>query len=108
MDVKVRVRAPAALATTVDMGIGELHVEDMTGDLTLDLGIGEIEVRAREENVGSVRLDVGTGEASLRGVDLGRRQSAGLFVRELAWDGGRGSARLRIDLGIGEIDVRLS
>lgn len=107
MGIEIRVTAPADLATSIDMSIGELTVERMTGDLTIDLGIGEVSVRAPESAFRSVALDVGTGEASLRGGDAGRLESAGLFVREVAWTRGTGAARMRVDLGIGEIDVRL-
>lgn len=107
MEVTLRVRAPGRLSTFLDLGIGELEVEDMGADLTADVGIGEVTVRMAERDVASVQLDAGIGEASLRG-DLGRRESAGLFVKELAWSEGTGRARVRVDLGIGEIDVRLS
>lgn len=107
MEVTLHIDAPARLASVVDLGIGEVDVERMADHLSVDLGIGEVNVRMAESDVASVDLDAGVGEASLRG-NLGRRESSGLFVKELTWNDGSGRARVRVDVGIGEIDVRLS
>ena len=38
----------------------------------------------------------------------GRLEAAGLFGNDLSWNDGSGSARVRLDLGIGEVDLRLN
>ena len=37
----------------------------------------------------------------------GRLETAGVFGNDLRWSDGSGSARVRLDLGIGEVDLRL-
>lgn len=107
LHVHMTVRTPARLTLGVDMSIGELSVAAMRGDVTIDMGIGEATVRMSAADVAEVVMDAGIGESSLRAPDV-RRGASGLFVSETAWRDGRGEARIRVDLGIGEIDVRLS
>ena len=56
--------------------------------------------------VSRVSLDTGIGESSLS-TNRGRSSSAGLCTRELAWTDGNGDSEIRIELGIGEISVKL-
>ncbi len=107
MHVNLTMRLPAALELEIDMGIGELTLRDLSSDVTVDLGIGEVSLVTAIDHIGSVSLDTGIGEASLRTPE-GRNQAVGLLGNEVTWDQGRGTARIKIDLGIGEISVRLS
>jgi hypothetical protein len=107
LQVYVALQVPERLSLMVDMGIGELHVTGMRNDVTVDMGIGEANVRMAGDDVGSVALDTGIGEASLRTPEGKKRGSSGLFTSEVTWSEAKGEAKLRVDLGIGEIDVRL-
>ncbi len=59
-----------------------------------------------ESHVRSVDLDAGLGEVRMD-YEGGRLEASGLFDNVLRWDEGSGSSRLRLETGIGEIDVRL-
>lgn len=107
LELHMTVRVPRRLGLAVDMGIGELNVTDMRGDVTVDMSIGEVGVRMAADDVAEVIMDAGIGESSLRAPDV-RRGASGLFVSETSWKDGPGEARVRVDLGIGEIDVRLN
>ncbi len=106
LEVHLEVRLPARMALSLDMGIGEVEIRDLESDVTVDLGIGEVFVGMDESRIAKVLLDAGIGETSLRTSD-GKSSVAGLFTSELSWDEGDGEATIRIDLGIGEIDVRI-
>lgn len=106
LEVNVKVRVPAQMKFELDMGIGEVEIRDMTGDISVDMGIGEVTLRMSADDVDSVNLDTGIGEASLR-TPSGNSEAAGLFANEVAWKKGNGEATIKVDLGIGEIDVRL-
>lgn len=106
LQLHLRMRVPEQMALWVDMGIGELKIDGMRNDVTVDMGIGEANLTMLAEDVGRVALDTGIGETSLRTPD-GRTGSSGLFTSEVDWPGAAGEARVRVDLGIGEIDVRL-
>lgn len=106
LHVIAHVSVPRDLPLRTDMGVGELNITGMAGDLTVDLGVGEVNISLPQEAIGSVDLDTGIGEASLH-ADGRRYESAGLFTRELRWDKGAGRARLSVNCGVGEIDVTL-
>jgi hypothetical protein len=107
-EVDLRLTVPAALAVSVDMGVGELHLDGVEGDVAIDLGVGEVDVSVPEAAVRSVSLDVGVGEAHLspRVDDLHR--SGFLFLgNEVDWREGRGRSRVSVDVGVGEARVHL-
>ena len=106
LHVRAKISVPRDLPLKAELGVGEMNVNGIASDLDVDLGVGEVNVNLPKEAVGSVDLDTGIGEASLHAA--GRRyESAGLFTRELTWDKGTGRARVKVDCGVGEIDVNL-
>ena len=106
MHIEMKVLVPEALDVRIDMSIGELEMKRLFGNVTVDMSIGEISLQSSEEMVSRVSLDTGIGESSLS-TNRGRSSSAGLFARELAWTEGNGDSEIRIELGIGEISVKL-
>lgn len=107
LHLDVELLIPSRLALRLDMGVGELEIVDLEGDVAVDMGIGEVSLRMPEAALESLSLDTGIGESSLRAPSR-NEESAGLFTRTIDWRVRRGHARVRIELHIGEIDVRLS
>jgi hypothetical protein len=106
LHVRARINVPRDLPLRAELGVGEMNVQGIANDLTVDLGVGEVNITLPKEAIGSVDLDTGIGEASL--IAAGRRyESAGLMARELHWDKGTGRAGVKVDCGVGEIDVTL-
>lgn len=108
LEIDGEFRVPRAVALEIDMGVGELTIEGVTGDLSADLGVGELSIRFSAAAVGSVGLDAGVGEAKLLGAGTyveGRRSM--LVGSEVFWDEGPGKARVRADVGVGEATVYL-
>jgi hypothetical protein len=107
LNVIATVRVPRNLPLRADLGVGEMTIQGIAGDLTADVGVGEIQATLPKEAVGSARLDAGIGESSL--VAFGRRySSSGLISRKLTWDRGTGHSRVKVDCGVGEIRVTLA
>jgi len=110
MSLDVELRVPLTMALDVDLAVGDLHVDGLNRDVRVEVGVGQVKVRMKEELVGSVDLEVGVGEATMgpdprrRSRSRSRRFDLGEDVR---WDEGTGEARIRIDVGVGGIDVRL-
>ncbi len=100
------VRVPRTSPVEVEMGVGELSIEGVDADLRVDLGVGEATIRVSEAAVSSVFADVGVGEATIRGAQ-GRVEGERSFLigSEAEWSGGAGSARVRVDVGVGEVRV---
>lgn len=108
IEIEGTIRVPRGQELEIDMGVGEVRVEGMTGDLHVELGVGEVEVRTSREILGRIMLDTGVGEAHLFGDDGTSQGRRSFFVgSEVAWDEGDGEARIDIEVGVGEIVVRL-
>jgi len=106
LHVVARITVPRELPVHAELGVGEMNIHGLAGDLDVDLGVGEVNVTLPKEAVGSVDLDTGIGEASL--IAAGRRyESSGLMSKELNWDKGTGRSKVKVDCGVGEIDVVL-
>lgn len=106
LSVAVRVVMPHDLDLDAEMGVGTFESRGLTADLEVDLGVGEVRIHGRERSVRRVDLEVGVGEALLRLGDR-RIEGKGFIGRELDWAHGTGAAALKVDCGVGEVDVRL-
>ena len=106
LEVTLYVMVPRAMAAGVEMGVGSCRIEGMTRDLRVELGVGDVNVMMSERDVNSVYLTVGVGDAKLR--HPGHAQAvSGLLGRKVRWSSGTGPAQVNVDLGVGDIDVRL-
>jgi hypothetical protein len=100
------VLVPRHLRMDVDMGVGELEVDGMAGDLDVELGVGDATILAPRGAVKTVNVDVGIGDASLR-TNGHRAHSRGWLGREVRWSEGGGASRIELSVGVGEGDVSL-
>lgn len=108
-DLELRLSVPSSLALEIDMGVGELEVEGMEGDVSVDLGVGETRIVMPESAVRSVSIDVGVGEAHLSPPQPETHRQGFLFLgNEVDWKEGAGRARISVDVGVGEASVRLT
>ena len=106
MHVVAHITVPRELAVHAELGVGEMNIQGLTGNLDVDLGVGEVNVTLPKEAVASVNIDTGIGEATL--IAAGRRyESSGLMTRTIAWNKGTGRSKVKVDCGVGEIDVSL-
>ncbi|HEY2955761.1 MAG TPA: hypothetical protein VGK89_10985 [Candidatus Eisenbacteria bacterium] len=106
LEVTLRVAVPRTLAVEAEMGVGDCRVEGITRDLHVELGVGNVNVALKESEVRSVRLTVGVGDAKLRHGSQSQMVS-GLLGRKVRWSEGTGASRVSVELGVGDIDVRL-
>ncbi len=97
---------PRALAVDVEMGVGELDIEGLEGDLDVNLGVGEADIRVPRMRANHVSVEAGVGEASIRGGGTNTRTS-GFVGSHATWTGGEGRASVRLHVGVGEAAVRL-
>jgi hypothetical protein len=106
LEARVRAKVPRNLPLKAELGVGQLQISGVEGDLDADLGVGEVTVSMPESAVGSVHVDVGIGDANLR-TTRKRYSSSGLLARQIEWDKGTGPATVRVDCGVGEVVVAL-
>jgi len=107
-EVDLHITMPASLSLSVDMGVGDLEVDGLEGDLTVDIGVGEARLDVPESAVRSVALDVGVGEAQLSPRPREAHRQGFLFLgNEVDWRDGIGTSRIVVGVGVGEARVRL-
>jgi len=106
LSIDILIEMPRNLDLSADVGVGEVSVEGLEGDIDLDLGVGEIDVEGRLSSFGEVDLESGVGEVELR-ADGHRFEGSGFISQDLRWHEGSGSSEIRADCGVGEVTVRL-
>ncbi|NOT35363.1 MAG: hypothetical protein HOP12_14560 [Candidatus Eisenbacteria bacterium] len=97
---------PSACAVNIDMGVGDLEVDGMRGDLDVDLGVGEATVWLERAAISSVNVDVGIGSATVDSPD-GSTRGRGWLGRTVHWSPGGGTSRISLDVGVGEAQVKV-
>jgi hypothetical protein len=106
MTVIGELRVPRALAVRVEMGVGELDIEGLEGDLSVDLGVGDADIRMPRTRASDIEVEAGIGEASIRGGGA-NTASRGLIGSHASWSGGGGRSSVRLHVGVGDAEVRL-
>lgn len=106
MTVIGQLSVPRALAVDIEMGVGELDVDGLEGDLDVELGVGEADIRASRAQASHVSVDTGIGDAEIQGGGTGTR-SRGFIGSHAVWTDGDGRSAVRLHVGVGDATVRL-
>ena len=102
---EMRLKIPRRLALEVDIAGGDVFITGMRHHIEVDSAGGDIDIGGvPQSGLQSVKVDVGIGKADLWLRD-GHIKGSG-FPRSITWRGS-GSARIELDLGAGNANVRL-
>ena len=99
-------RVPRSQKLRIEMGVGQLDVDGLQGDLDVDLGVGEADIRTLRAHAANVTVETGIGDASIRGADSELESSRFIGARA-SWSGGKGKSDVRLHVGVGDGMVRL-
>jgi len=99
------VRVPAAFAASVKLGVGEITVLDLDGNVKVEIGVGDVRVEGTYQSFGDVHATCGVGDVSLR-TPSGRDQGEGFIAHTLSANG-PGKATIRAHAGVGDVKIRL-
>ena len=100
---EVTISIPVETSLKLDLGIGELIVEDIRGDKDLHVGIGELTVAVENPaEYGPVEASVKIGDVEASGFGL---TESGGFFRTVKMETRR-SYRLRAHVGIGDLILK--
>ena len=106
MTVIGELAVPRALALEIEMGVGELTIDGLEGDLDVNLGVGDADIRAPKAQASHVSVETGIGDAEIHGGGSGTR-SAGFIGSHSVWTDGNGRSQVRLKVGVGDATVRL-
>lgn len=99
------VHLPALEQLRVDLGVGAIEGELPAMPAEVDLGVGSVELTASAAATGQIELDVGVGDTRIRGISGSESRNAIVGSESSAW--GDGEHRIRIEVGVGDISLRL-
>ena len=99
------VKLPAEIAVSAALGVGDVRILDMTGDVEVKLGVGDVSIEGEYAAVGPIRANCGVGNAQVRTPE-GRERASGFIAKDLATSG-RGESSLRVSVGVGDVSIRL-
>jgi hypothetical protein len=106
MKVMGELLVPRALAVDIEMGVGELDIRGMEGDIDVELGVGEADIQASKTQANYVSVDSGIGDAEIRGGGGGTRVRS--FIGSHAeWNDHDGRSTVHLHVGVGDATVRL-
>jgi len=106
--VEGTIQIPRTSALEVKMGVADLDIRDVERDLRVDLGVGQVDLRLPEAKIGEVFVDVGIGRAHFLGGGKPQDERRSFLVgNEIHWADGLGESELEIDVGVGEVRIRL-
>jgi hypothetical protein len=100
-------QVPKDHSLQVEMGVGELVIEGVRGDLDVNLGVGEARIYSSESWVRDVDVATGIGDADVR-TRAGKVRHRGFISSTASWDDGRGSSSVNLRVGVGDANVRLN
>lgn len=100
----MHIKVPRRLALEVDMLEGNVTISKMRSHIEVDAVAGDVDLQGRKQDLAEVKAAVGVGKVDLW-LDEGRIEGSG-FPRSVNWHGD-GSAEWEVDLGTGDISVRL-
>jgi len=96
---------PKPVALSIDLGVGDVTARDLAGGVEVDLGVGEVTIEGEQAAFGRIHADCGVGDVELRTPE-GRQRGDGFIGHELRASG-TGKAAIDIDVGVGEVTIRL-
>ena len=105
--VNYKIQVPHGMPLIIKFGFGELLVQDVQSDLEITMSAGEATVETKRSTVRNIWLDANVGDATLiegASQEGDRRLVVGA---EVDWREGRGANDISVDLGAGEITVKL-
>ncbi len=100
-----RVRIPAHLAVSMEIGVGDVDIEGLDNDLLMEMGVGAIQVTVADIDFDTIHVQTGVGDSSLRGFGRGIDNERN-FVGADSYYRGEGEHQISIELGVGDAEVR--
>ncbi len=100
-----RVRLPAHLAVSMEMGVGDVDIDGFANELRLELGVGSVQVDVVDMDFETIHVETGVGDSSIRGFDGGADNERNIVGADSFYQG-QGEYVIEIEVGVGDARVR--
>ena len=100
-----RVKLPASLALELEMGVGDIKLDNFANHLDLELGVGAVRVETSNVDFESIHASAGVGDASIRGFNTRADNERSFISADASYLGG-GEFVMNIEVGVGDVQVR--
>jgi hypothetical protein len=102
---KWTVTVPVSSALNIEMGVGEVDVNDLNNDLNAEVGVGSINVDLQGDDYRRIDLESGVGDTSIKGFG-DKVTTKRSIVSSSAKYRGDGEYSVTVEVGVGEADIR--
>ncbi len=99
------VKIPTKLALTIEVGVGEIKIEEFSNNLEMDLGVGSVRVEVAGADYDVIHVESGIGDAQIVGFSQSA-ESERNFISADAIYHGEGDLEMEIEVGVGDIQVK--
>lgn len=100
-----RVKMPAKLAIAIDVGVGDIELEDLANNLEMEVGVGSVRVEVDDINYGMIRASAGVGDTAIKGFPGQRSDNERTFMSSDSYHYGDGDLEIEIEVGVGDVQV---
>lgn len=101
---KWRLNVPKSAHLNINLGVGEIDIDDVSRNIDLELGVGEADIRLEDNNYASIELESGVGSTDIRGFKNSKNHQA-MVSEDASWHGD-GQYTINAEVGVGDLDVR--
>jgi hypothetical protein len=100
-----RIRLPAKLAVEIEIGVGDVHIEEFSNSLDMEIGVGAVRIDVDDIDYAVIHVSAGVGDATIRGFER-RADNERNFISADAYYHGDGEHEIEIEVGVGDVQVR--
>lgn len=100
-----RIKLPAKLELEVDMGVGDVHIEDFSNTLIMDLGVGSVRIDVVADDYDVIHANAGVGDSRISGFEGGSDNERN-FISADSYYHGEGDKIMEVEIGVGDVEIR--
>ena len=101
-----RVKMPSKLAIAIDVGVGDIELDDFSNNLNMEVGVGSVRVDIDDTDYAVIRASAGVGDTSISGFSGKRVDNERTFMSSESYHHGDGKLEIDIEVGVGDVQIR--
>lgn len=96
---------PKELALQIQIGVGNIEVDDFGQSLSADIGVGSAWIGVNSADYGHVSASVGVGEIQVQGFNQGNLLKERVMVSDQLTYSGTGKHQIDVEIGVGDVNL---